>query len=182
MLFRSANGDSFRLFKLRTMQVEAPAAGPGISVHHDPRVTRIGRYLRHAHLDELPQLWNVIRGEMLLVGPRPEDPRFVDLTIPLHRRVFTAKPGITGLTQLAYADEAALLDPADPEGHYRTTILPAKLDLDRRYLDRRSVGLDCWILAQTAMTAVGRPPSSTAIEARVGGPQGATDGGGAGEA
>lgn len=177
-----ADGAPFRLLKLRTMRVGAETAGPGISVHDDARVTRIGRLLRRVRLDELPQLWNVIRGEMLLVGPRPEDPRYVELTNPLHRRVFTSKPGITGLTQLAYADEAGLLDPADPEGHYRRTILPSKLDLDRRYLDRRSVRLDCWILLQTVMTAVGRPPSSAAIAARVGGPQGAADGEGDGDA
>ena len=177
-----SGGAPFRLVKLRTMRVGAATAGPGISVHADARVTRIGRFLRRVRLDEFPQLWNVIRGDMLLVGPRPEDPRYVDLADPLHRRVFRAKPGITGLTQLAYADEAALLDPADPEGHYRKVILPAKLVLDSRYLAQRSTSLDCWILMHTVMTAVGRPPSGAAIAARVASPQGADDGGEEGDA
>lgn len=75
-----ADGVPFRLLKLRTMRIGAAAAGPGISVRDDARVTRIGRFLRRVRFDELPQLWNVIRGEMLLVGPRPEDPRYVDLS------------------------------------------------------------------------------------------------------
>lgn len=177
-----AGGTPFRLIKLRTMRAGAAIAGPGISVQDDPRVTRVGRVLRRTRLDELPQLWNVIRGDMLLVGPRPEDPRYVDLADPLHRKVFKGKPGITGLTQLAYAEEAGLLDPVDPEGQYRTTILPAKLALDARYLARRSVRLDSWILIQTLMTAVGRPPSRAAIADHAGEGQGVGDGDGLGDA
>lgn len=103
---------------------------------------------------------------MLLVGPRPEDPRFVDLADPLHRLVFTATPGITGLTQLAFADEASMLDVEDPERHYREVILPRKLALDADYLRRRSARLDLWILGQTLLTAVGRRTPLAAIEAR----------------
>ena len=106
------------------------------------------------------------RGEMNLVGPRPEDPRYVDLTNPLHLAVFSARPGITGLTQLAFADEASLIDPADSDRHYRETILPTKLALDRDYLRRRSLRLDLWILGQTLGTALGRRTSREAIEAR----------------
>lgn len=163
-----AGARPFRLIKLRTMRADAPSRGPGISLRDDARVTRMGRLLRRVRFDELPQLWNVVRGDMLLVGPRPEDPRYVDLDDPLHRRVFMAKPGITGPTQLAYASEADLLDPADPEAHYRRVILPAKLALDARYLANRSASLDLWILAQTLTTALGRPPSIGTIEARVG--------------
>ncbi|MGZ6340057.1 MAG: sugar transferase, partial [Candidatus Limnocylindrales bacterium] len=108
-------------------------------------------------LDELPQLWNVARGEMRLVGPRPEAPTFVDLADPLHRLVFTTRPGVTGLTQLFYADEAGRLDPTDPERHYRETILPAKLRIDAAYLRHRSAALDLWILAQTPRALLGRP-------------------------
>ena len=162
-----AGGQTFRLVKLRTMRVTGGQPGPGVSVGGDPRVTRIGRFLRRTRLDELPQLWHVVRGEMLLVGPRPEDPRFVDLMDPLHRRVFTAIPGITGITQLAYSAEADLLDASDPEAHYRLAILPEKLQLDAEYLDRRSVGLDMWILVQTVKTAAGHPPSALTIRARL---------------
>jgi lipopolysaccharide/colanic/teichoic acid biosynthesis glycosyltransferase len=161
-------GRRFRLLKLRTMRDGAATAGPRLSLHRDARVTRIGRLLRRYRIDELPQVWNVVRGEMLLVGPRPEDPRFVDLADPLHRRVFLAKPGITGITQLAYSSEAELLDAADPERQYRETILPAKLALDARYLARRSATLDLWILAQTLRTAAGHPPAADAIERALG--------------
>ena len=92
---------------------------------------------------------------MSLVGPRPEDPAYVDLTDPLHRRVFSAKPGITGLAQLAYRDEATLLGGADAEQRYRDEILPAKLRLDAEYLDRRSTLLDLQILARTVAAVLG---------------------------
>lgn len=151
----------FTCYKLRSMR---PGTGPNLTGPADARVTRVGRLLRRFRLDELPQLWNVARGEMLLIGPRPEDPRFVNLEDPLHRLVFTARPGITGLTQLAYLNEAEMLDQADPERHYREVILPQKLRLDADYLRRRSVGLDVWILAQTVCAALGRPPSLQEIE------------------
>jgi lipopolysaccharide/colanic/teichoic acid biosynthesis glycosyltransferase len=142
----------------------AHVGGPAITARADARITRAGSTIRRLRLDELPQLWNVARGDMLLVGPRPEDPRFVDLNDPVHRRVFTAIPGITGLTQLAYVNEADLLDGEDPERHYREVILPAKLALDCRYLDARSPRLDLWIIAQTIGAALGRPPSQAAID------------------
>lgn len=162
-------GRSFRLVKLRTMRVNAAADGPGISLAEDVRVTRVGKLLRRTRLDELPQLWNVVCGEMRLVGPRPEDPRYVDQTDVLHRLVFTARPGITGLAQLLHTDEATRLDATDPEGSYRSAVLPAKMALDAAYLARRSAGLDAWILFQTALAVSGRPPSPGAVAARLGG-------------
>ena len=158
-------GRQFSLIKLRTMTMRAGEGGPRVTLAQDSRVTRPGRFLRRYRLDELPQLWNVARGEMLLVGPRPEDPRFVDLSNELHRVVFSARPGITGLTQLAFVDEAALIDPRDPEGHYRDVILPRKLALDADYLSRRSLRLDLWILGQTLLTAIGRRTRIESIEA-----------------
>jgi len=140
-------GVPFTVLKVRTMT--AGSEGTGITASRDPRVTRVGRVLRRFRLDELPQLVNVVRGEMSLVGPRPEDPRFVDWSDPVHRRVFTAKPGITGLAQLEFHDEAVLLTGPDVETIYRETILPAKLQLDLEYLDRRSTRLDLEILVRT---------------------------------
>ena len=140
-------GVPFTVLKVRTMT--AGSEGTGITASRDARVTRVGRVLRRFRLDELPQLVNVVRGEMSLVGPRPEDPRFVDWSDPVHQRVFTAKPGITGLAQLEFHDEAALLTGADVEATYRDTILPAKLRLDVEYLDRRSTRLDLEILVRT---------------------------------
>jgi lipopolysaccharide/colanic/teichoic acid biosynthesis glycosyltransferase len=162
---RARPGDTFTLFKLRTMAAGAATVGPGITAGGDPRVTRLGRLLRRTKLDELPQLWNVVRGDMLLVGPRPEDPHYVNLADPLHARVFGAMPGITGAASVAYRDEertlaaAALavtkadgrdeVTPADLDRAYRETVLPAKLRIDAAYLDARSVRGDLRLLART---------------------------------
>jgi lipopolysaccharide/colanic/teichoic acid biosynthesis glycosyltransferase len=149
---RVGGGRTFVVLKIRTMDVAS--AGSKITVANDTRVTRVGRVVRRYRIDELPQLINVIRGEMSLVGPRPEDPAYVDLSDPLHRRVFAAKPGITGLAQLAFHDEAAILTGPDPEERYRRDILPAKLQLDAEYLDRRTTLLDLQILLRTIGTVV----------------------------
>ena len=143
-------GAIITVLKVRTMA--AGSGGVGITGHRDARVTPLGRFLRHYRLDELPQLVNVVRGEMSLVGPRPEDPQFVDWSDPVHRRVFTAKPGITGLAQLDFHDEALRLVGPDVEEQYRRVILPAKLRLDLEYLDHRSTLLDLRILARTVRT------------------------------
>ena len=147
---RVGQGDTFMVLKVRTMT--AGAAGSKVTLANDPRVTKVGRILRRYRLDELPQLVNVIRGEMSLVGPRPEDPAYVDMADPLHVRVFSAKPGITGLAQLAYHDEADLLAGPDADQRYRREILPAKLKLDAEYLDHRTALLDIKILTRTART------------------------------
>jgi lipopolysaccharide/colanic/teichoic acid biosynthesis glycosyltransferase len=143
-------GSSITVLKIRTMAVDA--GGAGITGPDDPRITPLGRILRRYRIDELPQLINVVRGEMSLVGPRPEDPRYVDWSDPVHRRVFTAKPGITGLAQLEFHDEAHRLVGAEIEERYRREILPAKLRLDVEYLDRHSTLLDMRILARTVRT------------------------------
>jgi lipopolysaccharide/colanic/teichoic acid biosynthesis glycosyltransferase len=150
-------GRPFKCLKLRTMRANRSEAGPGVTTGSDARVTRVGGLLRRFRLDELPQLWNVAAGQMRLVGPRPEDPRYVDLSRPLHREVFTAPPGLAGLTQLVYAHEGRFLDEAaDPDGYYREKILPRKLALDAAYLRNRSTRLDLWILAQTPRALLGR--------------------------
>ena len=135
------------VLKIRTMAVEA--GGGRLTAQSDSRVTRLGRPLRRFRIDELPQLINVVRGEMSLVGPRPEDPAFMDPSNPLHQRVFSAKPGITGLAQLQFRNEAELLGGPDAERLYREVILPQKLKLDADYLDRRTLLLDLQILVRT---------------------------------
>ena len=147
---RVGRGETFTVLKVRTMT--SGSAGSKVTLANDPRVTKVGRILRRYRLDELPQLINVIRGEMSLVGPRPEDPAYVDFGDPLHRRVFSAKPGITGLAQLEYRDEAELLAGPDVDRRYRQEILPAKLRLDAEYLDRRTTLLDLKILVRTVRT------------------------------
>ena len=141
------------VLKVRTMTQDA--GGSNLTLPGDPRVTHLGRLLRRYRIDELPQLVNVVRGDMSLVGPRPEDPSFVNLSDPLHRRVFSAKPGITGLAQLEFHDEAERLVGPDAEWRYRDEILPAKLRLDAEYLDRRTTLLDLQILLRTARTVLG---------------------------
>jgi lipopolysaccharide/colanic/teichoic acid biosynthesis glycosyltransferase len=140
----------FTVLKVRTMA--AGSDGSKVTVAQDPRVTPLGRVLRRYRIDELPQLVNVVRGQMSLVGPRPEDPAYVDLSDPLHLRVFSARPGITGLAQIAYHDEASRLVGPDAERRYRDQILPEKLRLDAEYLDRRTTRLDLQILLKTVWT------------------------------
>lgn len=143
-------GRRITVLKVRTMAVGSQ--GPGITGLRDPRVTPLGRFLRRHRIDELPQLINVVRGEMSLVGPRPEDPAFVDWSDPVHRRVFTAKPGMTGLAQLSFHDEAQWLIGPNIAERYRREVLPAKLRLDLEYLESRSMLLDLRIIARTVRT------------------------------
>ena len=150
------HGRPFELVKLRTMRSDAPSTGPAITAGADPRITWFGARLRRAKLDELPQLWNVVRGDMSLVGPRPEVPRYVARYCPAARAALRVRPGLTDPASLALADEAAVLGRFDdPERVYAEEILPWKLALSLAYLERRTVWTDLGIVARTA-THVGR--------------------------
>jgi lipopolysaccharide/colanic/teichoic acid biosynthesis glycosyltransferase len=142
-------GRPFMVLKLRTMRVAGSTTGMAVTASGDPRVTRVGRVLRRTKLDELPQLWNVIRGEMSLVGPRPEDPRFVDWTQPHHAIVFAARPGITGPAQIAFRDEERMLSGEDVERTYVEQVLPRKVELDAGYLEDPSLAGDVRLLLRT---------------------------------
>ncbi len=146
------HGREFRLFKFRTM---VASGGSSVTVWEDPRVTPLGRRLRRLKLDELPQLFNVLRGEMSIVGPRPEDPSYVALYTEEQRRVLSVKPGITGVAALAYADEESLLQGEDWEETYRLTIMPAKLQLELEYLAKRSPRSDAELILQTVAVVAG---------------------------
>ena len=146
------HGREFALFKFRTM---VPAGGSSVTVWADPRVTPLGRRLRRLKLDELPQLFNVLRGEMSIVGPRPEDPSYVALYTDEQRRVLSVKPGITGVAALEYADEESLLRGEDWEATYRLTIMPAKLQLELDYLAGRSARTDARLILRTAAVVAG---------------------------
>jgi lipopolysaccharide/colanic/teichoic acid biosynthesis glycosyltransferase len=142
------NGRPFVLLKLRTMRADAP--GPAITSGGDPRITRLGAWLRRTKLDELPQLWNVLRGDMSLVGPRPEVPHYVALYTPAQRAVLRVRPGLTDPASLAWANEAATLA-TFPEPHraYADAVLPRKLALSLAYLERRSVWSDLAVVLRT---------------------------------
>jgi lipopolysaccharide/colanic/teichoic acid biosynthesis glycosyltransferase len=128
--------------------------GQSITASGDPRVTRVGKIVRKFKLDELPQLWNVLRGEMSLVGPRPEIPEFVDLDLPIWKSVLEVRPGITDPVSIAYRDEEKLLAAAeDPIRYYRETVLPDKLRRNLAYLRKRSLWSDLRVLAETVRCA-----------------------------
>ena len=154
MIYRATRvgryGRPFTMYKLRTMRRDAASRGPAITTAADPRVTRVGRLLRRTRIDELPQLWNVLRGEMSLVGPRPEDPAYVALYTPAQRVVLTVRPGITGLAQLAFAEETRRLRPGHAHEDYVNVVLPAKLVIDLEYVATLSPWRDLRILARTA--------------------------------
>jgi lipopolysaccharide/colanic/teichoic acid biosynthesis glycosyltransferase len=151
------DGRPFEILKFRTMTADAPGRGPEITRAGDARVTPVGRLLRRTKLDELPQLLNVLRGEMSLVGPRPEVPRYVARYSPEQRRVLSVRPGITDWASLAYLDEEDLLAAqADLEHGYVHEIMPRKLALNLEYLERRGFWSDIGILWQTARTLLGR--------------------------
>ena len=141
-------GSLFQLIKFRSMRREAE--GDRITAADDVRITRVGKTLRRFKLDELPQLWNVLKGEMSLIGPRPELPAFVDLGDPLWNAVIRVKPGITDLASLVYRNEEQILQCTEsPERYYCDVVLPAKLNLNLYYLQNRSFWLDLKLLLLT---------------------------------
>jgi len=143
------NGRPFLIYKFRTMRDQS--RGSAITVANDTRITAAGRWLRKFKLDELPQLFNVLRGDMSLIGPRPEVPEYVQLDDALWRAVLRSRPGVTDLASLVYRDEEGMLLPAaDPDTYYRTTVLPAKLRLSVAYQQARSLPRDLHLLWLTA--------------------------------
>jgi lipopolysaccharide/colanic/teichoic acid biosynthesis glycosyltransferase len=140
----------FQILKFRSMLQEAPNRDLKITVAGDPRVTAIGKILRRYKIDELPQLWNVIRGEMSLVGPRPELPQYVAEYTLEQRTVLCTRPGITDPASLAYRlEEEMLADQSDPEQYYRTQILPDKLARNMGYLQKITFRNDIRIIVKT---------------------------------
>ncbi len=144
-------GVPFKLYKFRTMVVDADKRGPGVTVAGDSRVTRVGRVLRRTKLDELPQLINVLQGDMSLVGPRPEDLRYVAMYTPEQRMVLSVRPGITGAASVHYRNEEALLTGPDWESRYIQEIMPSKLEHDLAYVREANVLKDIIILGRTAL-------------------------------
>ena len=154
IVFRQARvgrrGQEFLIWKFRTMVCATMATGPLVTKNGDSRITWIGRILRKTKLDELPQLWNVLKGEMSLVGPRPEVPRYVQQYTPEQRSVLRLKPGITDLASLCFRDEETLLGNADDlEDFYIRHCVPRKIQLNQAYAERANLFSDTWIILQT---------------------------------
>jgi lipopolysaccharide/colanic/teichoic acid biosynthesis glycosyltransferase len=153
LLFRhrriGRNGKPFLVLKFRTMR--NGGSGLEITTSKDGRVTKAGAWMRKLKIDELPQLVNVVRGEMSLIGPRPEVPEYIEFNDPRWRKVLAERPGITDLASLAFRDEEAILGPApDPDAYYRSVILPEKLRLNLLYQQSRTLSRDLKLLWMTA--------------------------------
>ena len=144
-------GQLFRPFKFRSMVRRAAQRGPGITTANDERITRVGRLLRRGKLDELPQLLNVLKGEMSLVGPRPEDPHYVALYTPEQRRVLAVRPGITSPASLHYRHEEQLLVGPDWEKVYVEQVMPHKLQIELDYMERRTCSADLRVILETVL-------------------------------
>lgn len=145
------HGRLFRIHKFRSMVADAPQRGPALTVGDDPRITRVGRWLRRTRLDELPQLIDVLAGHMSLVGPRPEVPQYVaQYPAALRERALSVRPGITDPSSLLYLDEAELLArAADPQREYIEVILPRKLQCAADYAAQASLRSDLGVLLRT---------------------------------
>lgn len=151
-LFRQQRmGRGFRpfwIYKFRTMRAGAP--GPALTVGDDRRITRVGQWLRRTKLDELPQLFNILKGDMTIVGPRPEVPRYVEAFHRDYEEILTVRPGLTDLASLKYRDESALLGQSgDPEEEYVRRILPDKIRLAKAYIRQSSLAFDLRLILQT---------------------------------
>jgi lipopolysaccharide/colanic/teichoic acid biosynthesis glycosyltransferase len=140
-------GRPLRMLKFRKMHHNA--TGAPLTMSEDDRFTRVGRVLAKTKIDELPQLWHVLNGEMSLIGPRPEDPNFVAERFDDYADILAVRPGVTGLSQIAFAEESTILCKVDPVEHYRSRIFPQKIRLDRMYAERPSLRMDLSILFWT---------------------------------
>jgi lipopolysaccharide/colanic/teichoic acid biosynthesis glycosyltransferase len=150
-------GRPFRMWKFRTMRNDPQAGGTPLTVGRDPRITRVGAFLRRSRLDELPQLVNVVLGHMVLVGPRPEVPRYVARYTPEQRRVLQLVPGITDLASIVFREEATLLArAADPEAAYVHLVVPEKIRINLAYAARAGFVADVRVILNTLAALLGR--------------------------
>jgi lipopolysaccharide/colanic/teichoic acid biosynthesis glycosyltransferase len=150
------NGQLFKLIKFRSMRPNADKGSQITIGNRDPRITRTGYFIRRFKLDEFPQFINVIKGDMSIVGPRPEVPHYVKLYTTEQMKVLAAKPGITDYASLAYFNENEILaKAADPQKVYLEQIMPAKIELNQRYLSDPSLFKDFKIIWLTALKIVG---------------------------
>jgi lipopolysaccharide/colanic/teichoic acid biosynthesis glycosyltransferase len=146
------------LLMLKFRKMHHNAVGTPLTAAGDPRLTRFGRVLARSRLDELPQLWDVLRGRMSIVGPRPEDPIFVALNAEAYEHILKIRPGITGLSQLAFVQEHKILDETDLVADYVHRILPQKIGLDTLYADTYRLRMDLAVLGWTVAATLLRRP------------------------
>lgn len=150
-------GKSFYLFKFRTMRPDSDRLGTLTVGMRDPRITRVGYFIRKYKLDEFPQFLNVIRGEMSIVGPRPETREYVDHYTPEQAKILEVKPGITDYASLEYFDENRILGESyNPKETYIHEIMPAKLILNQKYLDNPNLKTDIQIMWMTFLKVIGK--------------------------
>ena len=148
-------GKTFRIFKFRTMVLNAEKMGGPSTADDDPRITKVGKFIRKFKLDELPQLLNVLKGEMSIVGPRPEVQMYVDMFTEEEKAILSVRPGITDWASIWNPDEGAILAGSpDPEKTYMEKIRPEKIRLQMKYVRERSFWNDLKIIAQTIITIV----------------------------
>lgn len=152
------DGKTFRIFKFRSMVINAENLGGVSTANDDPRITKIGKFVRKYKLDELPQLFNVFIGNMSFVGPRPEVKRYTDMYTEAEKIILSVKPGITDWASLWNSNEGGILAGSkDPEKDYMERIRPGKLRLQMAYVQKHSFWVDLTILFQTFLTILGRP-------------------------
>lgn len=151
------NGRIFRVYKFRTMVLDADRIGKGITSANDQRITPVGRVLRKYKIDEIPQLLNVLRGDMAFVGPRPEDPRYVALYTSAQRAILASRPGITSPASIAFRYEEHMLSGLDWEQRYIDEILPGKLAIELEYATRRTLATDLGVIFKTIAAVSAQP-------------------------
>ena len=148
-------GRIFEMYKFRTMVANAESLGSGLTVYGDSRITKLGQFLRWAKWDEIPQFLNVIKGDMSIIGPRPEAPEYVKYYTENQKLVLQVRPGITGPAQVANRDEEKKLKgQSDPEQYYVTRLMPRKLKIDLDYIEKQSVATDLLWLFKTFLVIV----------------------------
>ena len=155
------NFKPFGVYKFRTMIKDADKIGPQITSGGDTRITRIGKLLRKTKIDELPQLLNVLKGEMSLVGPRPEVEKYVNLYREDYKEILKVRPGITDISSITYRDEEAVLeDKEDPEWFYKTILLPRKISLAKEYIRKSSLFYDIKLILLTLVKIINSKPEN----------------------
>jgi lipopolysaccharide/colanic/teichoic acid biosynthesis glycosyltransferase len=159
------NERTFRMVKFRSMVIRADRSGVDSTAGDDPRITSLGRTIRRFKFDEIPQLWNVLKGEMSLVGPRPNVERETVLYTPDEKRLLSVRPGITDLSSIVFADEGEILEGStDPDLKYNQVIRPWKSRLGLLYVDKRpAISTDLRIIALTVRSAVDRPAALAGV-------------------